>query len=139
MKRKLREIEGFLQKCWNFDSAVSFWFLICFLCFFMFFKVRNLEFPFFASNYGKNLLQWDQKIMTMKQKVVTISGQTAKISKIVFFPIFIEIINLFKLITSSQLGRNRLHHLNRHSEALAPHKNTLCCQKQYYFLSESLD
>ena len=57
----MRKNQGFLQKCWNFDFAVSFWFVIRFLCFFMFFKVQNWEFRFSASDYSKNLLQWTKK------------------------------------------------------------------------------
>ena len=58
---KWLRIEGFLQKCWKFHFAVSFLFLNRFLCFLMFFKVQNRVFPFFASGYGINLLQWTKK------------------------------------------------------------------------------
>ena len=53
--------QGFLQKCCKFHYAVSFLFLNRFLWFLMFFKVQNRVFPFFASGYSINLLQWTKK------------------------------------------------------------------------------
>ena len=132
VSRKLCKNQGFLQKCWNFDFAVSFWFLIRFLCFFMFFKVQNWEFRFSASDYSKNLLQWTKKswLSAVSDKIFENRVFETHFLKISFFKKMSPFLPVFMKFLKVQ---------NRETVSFASMLNLLQYQRNdIYFISKPL-